>query len=47
MSANRLFRGSQNQHELVLYDFLARLYESAVARSRKANAPRRAAGAAG
>jgi thiopeptide-type bacteriocin biosynthesis protein len=32
--ANRLLRADQRAHELVLYDFLARLYDSEVARGR-------------
>lgn len=34
MSANRLLRGAARAHELVLYDFLARRYQSLVARRR-------------
>ena len=33
MHANRLLRSEQRAHELVLYDFLARLYESQLART--------------
>jgi thiopeptide-type bacteriocin biosynthesis protein len=47
MSANRIFRGSQNQHELVVYDLLSRLYEGALARSRRAGESRRASGTDG
>jgi hypothetical protein len=32
MHLNRLFRAEQRAHELVIYDFLACLYESRVAR---------------
>ena len=32
MHANRLLRSGQRAHEMVLYDFLARQYESALAR---------------
>jgi hypothetical protein len=32
MHANRLLRSAQRAQELVLYDFLARLYESRAAR---------------
>jgi thiopeptide-type bacteriocin biosynthesis protein len=35
MHANRLLRSEQRSQELVLYDFLLRLYESDAARSRK------------
>lgn len=35
MHLNRLFPGSPNQHELVLYDFLFRLYEAQSARKRR------------
>ncbi|HZT42757.1 MAG TPA: lantibiotic dehydratase [Chthonomonadaceae bacterium] len=35
MQMNRLLRGAQRMQELVLYDFLARLYESQVARQKK------------
>ena len=35
MHANRILRSSQRAHELVLYDLLARLYESRLKRSRK------------
>jgi lantibiotic biosynthesis protein len=38
MHVNRLIRSAQRAHELVLYDLLARLYESRVARSRKSSA---------
>jgi hypothetical protein len=34
MHANRVLRSEQRTQELVLCDFLARLYESEVARSR-------------
>jgi thiopeptide-type bacteriocin biosynthesis protein len=34
MSANRLLRSAQRRQEMVIYDFLARLYESQAARSR-------------
>ena len=33
MSANRMFRGSPNMHEVVLYEFLARTYQSRLARA--------------
>lgn len=36
MQVNRLIRSAQRAHELVLYDLLARLYESKAARARKA-----------
>jgi thiopeptide-type bacteriocin biosynthesis protein len=36
MHCNRLLRAAQRQHELVLYDWLLRLYESEAARARKA-----------
>jgi thiopeptide-type bacteriocin biosynthesis protein len=39
MHANRLLRSDQRAQELVLYDFLARLYDSEVARGKKKNAP--------
>ena len=35
MHVNRLIRSAQRAHELVLYDLLARLYESRLARARK------------
>jgi thiopeptide-type bacteriocin biosynthesis protein len=35
MHANRLLRSNQRAHELVLYDFLGRFYESKVARARR------------
>jgi thiopeptide-type bacteriocin biosynthesis protein len=35
MHANRMLRSEQRRQELVLYDFLSRLYESELARSRK------------
>jgi len=34
MHVNRLLRSAQRAHEVVLYDFLARLYESRIARSK-------------
>jgi hypothetical protein len=34
MHLNRLFRDEQRAHELVIYDFLVRLYEGLVARRR-------------
>jgi hypothetical protein len=34
MHCNRLLRAAQRQHELVLYDWLLRLYESEAARAR-------------
>lgn len=34
MNANRLLRSNHAQHELVMYDFLARVYESQLARAR-------------
>ena len=37
MHANRLLRSAQRQQELVLYDFLARIYESRVARAASAS----------
>jgi len=36
MHVNRLIRSAQRAHELVLYDLLVRLYESRVARAKKA-----------
>jgi thiopeptide-type bacteriocin biosynthesis protein len=39
MHVNRTLRSAQRRHELVLYDFLARLYESRLARERS-NRPR-------
>lgn len=36
MHANRLMRSSSTKHELVIYDFLGRLYESQIARRRSA-----------
>ena len=36
MHVNRLIRSAQRAHELVLYDLLARLYESRLARAKKA-----------
>jgi thiopeptide-type bacteriocin biosynthesis protein len=41
MWANRIFRGSPNRHELVLYDILHRLYKSAIARARCESVSRR------
>jgi hypothetical protein len=35
MHANRLLRSAQREQEAVLYDFLARYYESDVARKRR------------
>jgi thiopeptide-type bacteriocin biosynthesis protein len=35
MNVNRLIHASAQAHEIVLYDYLARLYESALARSRE------------
>ena len=35
MHVNRLIRSAQRAHELVLYDLLARLYESKLARAKK------------
>jgi hypothetical protein len=35
MHANRMLRSTQRAQELVLYDFLDRLYESRAARIRK------------
>ena len=46
MWANRMFRGSANKHELVLYEFLFRVYDGELARSQRAAPGRRAAGAA-
>jgi thiopeptide-type bacteriocin biosynthesis protein len=37
MHVNRMMRAAANEHELVLYDFLVRLYESDAAQSRLAN----------
>jgi thiopeptide-type bacteriocin biosynthesis protein len=34
MHVNRVLRAAHRQHELILYDFLARVYESAIARER-------------
>ena len=34
MHVNRLLRSAQRAHEMVLYDFLTRLYESKLARSK-------------
>jgi hypothetical protein len=36
MHANRLLRSDQRRHELVLYDFLYRLYDARAARARVA-----------
>ena len=36
MHANRLLRYEQRRHELVLYDFLYRLYDARAARAREA-----------
>jgi thiopeptide-type bacteriocin biosynthesis protein len=47
MSANRFFRGSQNRHELVLYDFLGRVYRSARARAQQRSHASRASGVQG
>jgi thiopeptide-type bacteriocin biosynthesis protein len=47
MHANRLLRSEQRAHEVVLYDFLMRLYDSEVARSkgpRASRAPKERAG---
>ena len=33
MHANRLLRSAQRQQEMVIYDFLARLYDSRLART--------------
>jgi thiopeptide-type bacteriocin biosynthesis protein len=38
MHANRLLRSDQRAHELVLYDFLTRIYESQIARSKRGRA---------
>ena len=38
LNAFRLIRSAQRQHELVLYDYLERLYESQLARARRAGA---------
>jgi hypothetical protein len=35
MHANRLLRSAARPQELVIYDFLVRLYESKVARAKK------------
>jgi hypothetical protein len=37
MFANRLLRSQARAHELVLYDFLSRLYESRLARRERPN----------
>jgi thiopeptide-type bacteriocin biosynthesis protein len=39
MHANRLFRSAQRAQELILYDFLARLYESRAARAPQGTSP--------
>jgi thiopeptide-type bacteriocin biosynthesis protein len=39
MQVNRLLRSAQRAHELVLYDFLDRCYESADARTRSSAQP--------
>jgi thiopeptide-type bacteriocin biosynthesis protein len=39
MHCNRLLRAAQRAQELVLYDFLTRLYESQIARAKKAAKP--------
>ena len=36
---NRILRSAQKAQELVLYDFLARLYESRIVLARKASTP--------
>ncbi len=36
MAANRLLRSGSNVHELVMFDFLSRFYESAIARASRA-----------
>jgi thiopeptide-type bacteriocin biosynthesis protein len=36
MSVNRLLRSAQRMQEMVIYDFLVRLYDSRLARERKA-----------
>lgn len=41
---NRLARSAGREHEVVIYDFLARLYRSRLARARAANARRERAG---
>ena len=38
MFVNRLSRAVGPEHELVLYDFLAQIYSSLLARARKGNA---------
>ena len=40
MHANRMLRAAAREHELVICDFLARIYESRLARASKANRPR-------
>jgi len=39
MHANRLLRSAQREQEMVIYDYLARLYESQMARARKMAEP--------
>jgi lantibiotic biosynthesis protein len=47
MHANRLLRGSARRQELVLYDFLARLYAGLAARAGQSPAPHRRRGGSG
>src|SRR5262249_5566467 len=39
MHINRLIRSSQRNHELILYDFLFRLYDGKLARQRRSSSP--------
>jgi hypothetical protein len=39
MHVNRMIRFAANNHELVIYDFLSRLYEAEIARRQRATAP--------
>jgi thiopeptide-type bacteriocin biosynthesis protein len=39
MHLNRMFRSAQNAQEMVLYDFLARTYDSKLAKAKKGGAP--------
>ena len=43
MHVNRMIRFAANAHELVIYDFLSRLYEAEIARRRRATTPPAAA----
>ena len=38
MHVNRMLRSAPRAHELVIYDLLARLYESQIARARRTRA---------